>query len=120
MVLFLVSHIFIVPISYIIKKRKERKKEKLQYIEFCDIAKVVKKKYVPAYTKHNIFLGDEYYQARYYVIFNYKGWKCTVNGKKDFERLEEQAKMLVQGYKVYNEKGKVCQVYIKEIIANMN
>ena len=120
MVLFFVSYIFIVPISNNIKKSKERKKEKLHYVEFYDIAKVVKKKYVPAYTKHNIFLGDEYYGEEYYVILNYKGWKCVIKGKKEFERLVEQDQILVRGYIVYNKKGKVCKVHIKEIIANMN
>lgn len=115
-VLFLVLEIIVGPISYVIKKIKKKQKKKLQYVEFYDTAKVVKKKYVPAYTKYEFLLGKQFYQAQYYVIFNYKGWKCTIKGKKAFESLVEQTMVMVRGYKIYNEKGEIFQVHIQEII----
>ena len=119
-ILFCILGIFNKPIEKIKEKQKKEQEEKLRYIEFYDVAKVVRKRYIPAYTKYNFLFDKQFYEAEYYVIFNYNGWKCTVKGKKAFESLIEQSKVLVHGYQIYNEKGEMFQVHINEVICRMS
>lgn len=119
-VLFCILEVFIAPIRKIKEKKKKKQEEKLQYTEFYDIAKVVKKRYIPAYTSYNFLLGKQFHEAEYYVVFNYKGWMCTLKGKKTFESLVEQSKVLIYGYQIYNEKGENFRIHIKDIICNMH